>query len=395
VFSRPVIALGSDFGVASLPANATPFALEGCNAPGRGRWVTTSIYRFDLTIDAWPTDLACAFAWNKALRSFDGMPLTLGARAPRVALTTPPVKFELRSIDSAAASAATDGQWSAYNGLKDDKFPETPPDGKGRILPLLLKSTRACPLTPHLHTHTQHAPIDINTADIRLWFSYPAVPAMLASALKLKSCCKRNDAAGRALRVLPCSGWDPEFQAKPKMLRDALELNTSCVTVNIVPGLRAGEVVELVLPVGARYHHLSGPARAASSAFLWGLRRFRIPFRDDFKQLAGPNDAFEGFERPSAGVSYRRVTMWLPHGLANGTRISDLAAVLSLCRYADAYSWKSPCRRVDYQLERPNKGMLLMRVPSFAPREHYRIAVRATPSVRSHNLDFCGQGQGD
>jgi hypothetical protein len=128
VFSRPVIALGSDFGAAAaLPAIATPFTL-GCSVPGRGRWVTTSIYRFDPAID-WPTDLACPLVWNSALRSFDGAPVSLGAYARSVALKTEPVKFTVINVASAAADAATDKQWNAYRGMRDDNFPEVPPDG--------------------------------------------------------------------------------------------------------------------------------------------------------------------------------------------------------------------------------------------------------------------------
>ena len=58
VFSRPVIALGSDFGLdadAPLPPALAPFIVD-CPLPGRTRWVTTSIARWD-PIVAWPPDL--------------------------------------------------------------------------------------------------------------------------------------------------------------------------------------------------------------------------------------------------------------------------------------------------------------------------------------------------
>jgi hypothetical protein len=47
-----------------------PFTLS-CGTPGRLRWVTTNIARFDPSVD-WPTDLDCTFNWNKALRTYDG-----------------------------------------------------------------------------------------------------------------------------------------------------------------------------------------------------------------------------------------------------------------------------------------------------------------------------------
>lgn len=53
-----------------------PFALT-CNVTGRGRWVTTTIYRFDITMGehwhGWPPDLSCLFKWNTGLKAFDGV----------------------------------------------------------------------------------------------------------------------------------------------------------------------------------------------------------------------------------------------------------------------------------------------------------------------------------
>ncbi len=70
VFSRPVIALGGDWGVKELPPQLVPFTLT-CGTPGRLRWVTTNIARFDPSVD-WPTDLDCQFKWNTGLKGFDG-----------------------------------------------------------------------------------------------------------------------------------------------------------------------------------------------------------------------------------------------------------------------------------------------------------------------------------
>lgn len=52
------------------PRAQVPFTLT-CGTPGRLRWVTTNIARFDPSVD-WPTDLACEFKWNQGLKSFDG-----------------------------------------------------------------------------------------------------------------------------------------------------------------------------------------------------------------------------------------------------------------------------------------------------------------------------------
>ena len=47
-----------------------PFSLS-CPQPGKFRWVTTSIARFDPDED-WPTDLDCTLAWDRGLASWDG-----------------------------------------------------------------------------------------------------------------------------------------------------------------------------------------------------------------------------------------------------------------------------------------------------------------------------------
>lgn len=48
-----------------------PFTLS-CGTPGRLRWVTSNIARFDPSVE-WPTDLACTFDWNQDLKTFDGV----------------------------------------------------------------------------------------------------------------------------------------------------------------------------------------------------------------------------------------------------------------------------------------------------------------------------------
>lgn len=43
--------------------------------------------------------------------------------------------------------------------------------------------------------------------------------------------------------------------------------------------------------------------------------------------------------------------------------------------------WSSPCHDVKFTLDRVDRGKLLMRVPSFGVRDHYRIAVKGTSNV--------------
>jgi hypothetical protein len=85
VFSRPVIALGADFG-GSVPPGQLPFTLSGGGDNstgglqtlpfGRFRWVTTYIARFDPIDGAWPTDLALSLIWNRQLTTWDGVTLS-------------------------------------------------------------------------------------------------------------------------------------------------------------------------------------------------------------------------------------------------------------------------------------------------------------------------------
>lgn len=159
------------------------------------------------------------------------------------------------------------------------------------------------------------------------------VPSYLTTALKLASCCGRSDAAGHAVRVLPCGPpYAPvnPFAPRPK---DPMAQNTTCVVVQVVPGLQAGQVVKLQLPQGAAYNPVAGRVRKASEVYLWGLRRFRIPLRDNFQQLKGPAEKFDYSDN---GISYRRMSMWLPHGLAPGVKAEALAQQISLCRRAAA-----------------------------------------------------------
>jgi len=205
------------------------------------------------------------------------------------------------------------------------------------------------------------------------------VPADLQSALKLASCCKRDDAKGRSIKVLPCGA--PWVIPNPfaRAASDPLRQNTTCVVVQVVPGLEAGQVVTLQLPQGAQYNPVAGRARQKSEVYLWGLRRFRIPLRDNFQQLTGPDDVMGNDDN---GITYRRMTMWLPHGLAPSVGPKDLERQISLCRYADPYQWSSPCNSVKFYLERINKGKLMMRVPTINPREHFRIQVKGNWTIK-------------
>uniref|UniRef100_A0A383WAS0 EGF-like domain-containing protein n=1 Tax=Tetradesmus obliquus TaxID=3088 RepID=A0A383WAS0_TETOB len=341
VFSRPVIALGSDFGKQALPDALVPFKVN-CPVPGMFRWVTTNIARWDPSI-AWPTDLDCELSWNTAIKTFDGAPLVLTG-PPKVRISSSPITFDVANIASASANKATDDQWNAYRGMADDKFPEVPPD-----------------------------------ANITLTFSYPVLLSALQSALAVVPCCGSNAGSSQSIKVLPCGPpyvvVDP-FAPAAKQLQQ--QQNSTCAVVRLVPGLPASGVAMLRLPKGVRYNTVSGPTKNDTNVYLWGLRRFRIPLRTNFQQPDSPAAALE----QENTISYRRLLMWLPHGTAADVSIEMLQAQMYLCKYDDPYKWKTPCKQIPFTLERVNRGQLLLTVPSLMPRQHYQLKVAGSAAIR-------------
>lgn len=51
---------------------------------------------------------------------------------------------------------------------------------------------------------------------------------------------------------------------------------------------------------------------------VYGLRAFRLPLSWDFQNISSARDELYN------GVRYRRVTVWLPHGLAPNTSLAAL-----------------------------------------------------------------------
>lgn len=273
VFSRPVIALGSDWGgpdPSSPAAGLVPFRLT-CGVPGRLRWVTTSIARFDPSVE-WPPDLDCAFEWSLGLRSWDGLPLALPAGAPaKVPLKTRPLEVTLSGVASEAAANATDGLWSATVGMPDDGLPEVPPG-----------------------------------ANVTLEASYPLDLSRLASLLTLVPLpdpSGRRQAVSSKVSVLPC---EPRLSAPLPVVflkggaaaaeaattpAGALSRNSTCAVVRLDPPLPQGAAAALRLPKGSKYAALAGPLSRDVDVKLFGLRRFRLPFRSDWSQPATATEA--------------------------------------------------------------------------------------------------------
>mmetsp|Transcript_14647 Transcript_14647/g.36469 ORF Transcript_14647/g.36469 Transcript_14647/m.36469 type:complete len:2268 (-) Transcript_14647:639-7442(-) len=349
VFSRPVIALGGDYGREDSYGGALPFSLACAGGaavpPGKFRWVTTTIARWDPDVD-WPTDLACTFAFNTSLVAYDGATL-IGAPAPQQLATTP-LTASVSGVLSDVAVNATGGWWDANTGMPDDNLPEVPPDGR-----------------------------------IVLQLSYPASRKLLASALRV-----RPAVPGLTLTVSPCitpAPWGPRpvdvmaDAAGDQPAADDGPDEATCVEVRLSQKLNDEARYELVLPAGARYNTLSGALQQEVAVAVGGLRSFRIPLRQDWYQPSSPG------EYVGSGTRFRRLDLWLPHGLAADTDLAALAAKLSLCELTQPFSRNSACQAVDLpagSLTSVDAGRLRLEVAALQPKRKYRVKVGADSSIR-------------
>eukprot|EP01127_Copromyxa_protea_P014406 TRINITY_DN4004_c0_g1_i10.p1 TRINITY_DN4004_c0_g1~~TRINITY_DN4004_c0_g1_i10.p1 ORF type:complete len:1490 (-),score=239.07 TRINITY_DN4004_c0_g1_i10:1700-6169(-) len=124
VFSSSVIALGQNW--ANVPAASNPFRFSGHNSfsvPGRVRWVTTSIARFDPDVD-WPEDLE--FYVTPEVTTFQGAKII----SSPVKFLTPSSSFSIVQIKSEQAYNKTGGTWWFNSSHTSLNLPECPPDGK-------------------------------------------------------------------------------------------------------------------------------------------------------------------------------------------------------------------------------------------------------------------------
>ena len=139
-FSLAMIALGEDFGAGALPAALVPFQLDP-PIPGKLRWVTTTIARFDPD-DDFPPSL------NFALR-LSGMASRSGATLPADARTewhfsTPALRMSVARVHSPLALALTGGSWVS-SVLSFTARTLTPTATQPRARPRSRSRARPCP----------------------------------------------------------------------------------------------------------------------------------------------------------------------------------------------------------------------------------------------------------
>eukprot|EP00879_Flechtneria_rotunda_P001797 GHRR01001961.1.p1 GENE.GHRR01001961.1~~GHRR01001961.1.p1 ORF type:complete len:2104 (+),score=689.06 GHRR01001961.1:216-6527(+) len=79
---------------------------------------------------------------------------------------------------------------------------------------------------------------------------------------------------------------------------------------------------------------------------------------------------------------YRRLTLWLPHGLASNTQLSSIKPLISICAFTTPFVKDGFCLEQSFILSRPTKGTLIMEVPALFPKQRYRVSVKADADVK-------------
>jgi len=83
---------------------------------------------------------------------------------------------------------------------------------------------------------------------------------------------------------------------------------------------------------------------------------------------------------------YRRLTLWLPHGLAKDASLTSLKNAIQLCCLVDPFGSlesSSNCASQPYDLSRPYPAVLSMRLPALNPRQRCVVRVKADAKVRA------------
>lgn len=228
--------MGSDWG--SGEPKTKPFKFVGLPAgvtiPGKTRWVTTSIARFDPDVD-WPTDLDFNVV-VEPLVTFDGSALSATYKA---SYTTQGQHFYLSDVSSKKATELTNGAWSASYGY----WTKTATNSLSNLM---------------------EVPSD---GVIRLSFSYPIEPALVGPAMTLTNA---KTGASVAFTSRACAGSGD---------------SSSCLEIVPSVELERNQQHKLTLPAGSRYRSIAGPLRQSVVVdTLSGLFPFEIPFTDTNNQ---------------------------------------------------------------------------------------------------------------
>ncbi|CAJ1383221.1 unnamed protein product, partial [Effrenium voratum] len=320
VYSLAVLPLGADLGDGPLPEEYVPFILEGSEVPGRLHWVSSSIARFDPSVD-WPTDLKeLIVTFNSALKSVSGKTLT---KAPkRHSFSTHPLDYWVRRVHSKMLAELTGNTWSSD--LEEQKF--------------IPKGAHECP----------------SDARVLVTFNGPVVLQRFIkdpSMFELRTGLLQQFAVKS---VAPCEG-EAATPLRLELGEPAAVNESRCLEVTL-PELETGEEYVLGLRPGARYHPFAGPFRGKSKIRLTGLR----PFRFNFLKRRYGKEFFK---------------IYLRHGLQGANRSLDhLQHAFSVTSIADG-------QVLEHQLSLPHKATLKLKVHDLEPEQQYLIRVSPTSPV--------------
>ncbi|GIL54039.1 hypothetical protein Vafri_9594, partial [Volvox africanus] len=204
--------------------------------------------------------------------------------------------------------------------------------------------------------------------------------------------------------------WDPSSSSTSSPVvghrasNNPEDVNATCVVVRPVGHLEADTRYMLQLTRGSHYNPMSGPLGAAISVTFGGLRSFRVPW----SPFLARQKPFPRFGAEISQLSYRRIDLWLPHGLSSETTPGALAARIALCRNntenGTARSGASGngdngaggghrncaagAELLPYNLSMVSRGHARLSVPSLEPGMSYVAVVRTDADVK----DGFGQG---
>ncbi|PNH06152.1 hypothetical protein TSOC_007502 [Tetrabaena socialis] len=142
---------------------------------------------------------------------------------------------------------------------------------------------------------------------------------------------------------------------------DPLDVNATCAEATLGFSLKPDSWYTLRLPAGTRYSPQSGPLAVPSDIPLAGLRPFRLGLKT--------------FTQPRT-VRYRRLRLWLPHGLSPDTPLSALACRISICELVTGACTPLAFELVPFSLSEARL------VAALQPGRRYMVNVTADAAVK-------------
>jgi Bacterial Alpha-2-macroglobulin MG10 domain/Alpha-2-macroglobulin family len=371
VFNRPLIALGSDFQSMFGATDFQPFELKGCSVPGKWRFVTTFVARFDPDED-WPPNLHFSVVLNSRLKAFDGAqlrPTIVQAEALaqegdplHFFFRTQPLTAQLGSIRSPLSFNATGGRWDPH---MHGEQPELPPDADFDVWfhsPVQLRHVRSAIRiavqeadSPKPDEHAiEDTEIELQQPDARRHVSEAIAPRLSSEAhIEFITSCSINE------RPLSSDYEDPHIENDIKCIRVWPKLNAITPATPYVVRVRDG----------VQLHPYAGKLEDPIEIFVQGLRAFEIPFNQR-KYVKG-----KSYFQPQ----FRRYNIWLPHGLDIAGDTDKHIAMQNALKEAITIELADGSH-VDFQAQFVEAAVLQIRA-QFEPETKYRISVKANKNV--------------